>query len=80
LCDKAKITELTLGWKSDTTGRERVFMAIIQLALTTLRIDFGEMMGRMTFSLIDQIESPAERFMKFTVDMQLVIRDSCRSV
>ncbi len=49
-----------------------------QPALTTLRIDFGAMMERLTNSLIDHIEHRTSGFTKFAVDMQLIVRDSCR--
>jgi len=48
-----------------------------QPALTTLKIDFGVMMERLTTSLIEHIEQRSMEFTKFTVDMQLISRDSC---
>ncbi|TFE23687.1 LacI family DNA-binding transcriptional regulator [Cohnella luojiensis] len=48
-----------------------------QPALTTLRIDFGAMMERLTTSLIEHIEERTTDFTKFTVDMQLIVRESC---
>jgi LacI family transcriptional regulator len=49
-----------------------------QPALTTLRIDFGLMMVRLTSSLIQHIENKSEEVTLFEVDMQLISRDSCR--
>jgi LacI family transcriptional regulator len=50
----------------------------VQPALTTLRIDFGDMLVRLTTSLIEHIEHKTDEFTVFTVDMELISRDSCR--
>lgn len=57
---------------------DHVLSARFQPALTTLRIDFGDMMKRLTFSIIQHIESQKKDITKFTVDMHLITRDSCR--
>lgn len=51
-----------------------------QPALTTLKIDFGAMMERLTTSLIEHIEKRTADFTKFTVDMHLIVRDSCMKI
>lgn len=51
-----------------------------QPALTTLRIGFGDMMDRLTTSIIQHIEYRTTESTRFTVDMQLIARDSCRKI
>ncbi|QMV42941.1 LacI family DNA-binding transcriptional regulator [Cohnella cholangitidis] len=56
---------------------DHAFSSRFQPALTTLRVDFGEMMQRLTTSLIDHIEQRSSEFIKFAADMRLIVRDSC---
>ncbi|WEK54803.1 MAG: LacI family DNA-binding transcriptional regulator [Candidatus Cohnella colombiensis] len=49
-----------------------------QPALTTLRIDFSNMMERLATSLIEQIEKKRTTYTKITVDMQLIERESTK--
>ncbi|WP_256758678.1 LacI family DNA-binding transcriptional regulator [Cohnella sp. WQ 127256] len=51
-----------------------------QPALTTLRIDFREMMEQLTTSLIEHIEQRVTEFTEFTVDMQMIARDSSMEI
>ncbi|QJD86698.1 hypothetical protein [Cohnella herbarum] len=48
--------------------------------LTTLRIDFGAMLEKVTASLIEHIEQRTTEYTSFVVDMKLVKRDSCKQV
>jgi LacI family transcriptional regulator len=59
---------------------DHVLSSRFQPALTTLKIDFGRMMERLTAFLIEHIEHRTNEFTKFTVDMQLICRDSCREI
>ncbi|RED64659.1 LacI family transcriptional regulator [Cohnella lupini] len=51
-----------------------------QPALTTLGIDFGAMMGKLTATLIEHIEERSTEFTRFTVDLNLIARDSCKKI
>lgn len=49
-------------------------------ALTTIRVDFADMMDKLTKTLISSIENGAVGFKPIAVSTELVIRDSCREV
>ncbi|MBO7747475.1 LacI family DNA-binding transcriptional regulator [Paenibacillus sp. MWE-103] len=49
-------------------------------ALTTIRVDLGDMMKRMTAYLITKIEQKSPGAKEITLDCSLVVRDSCRRV
>lgn len=49
-------------------------------ALTTIRIDFSEMMDKLTRTLISSIENGAETFSIVTAGTELVVRHSCKRV
>jgi LacI family transcriptional regulator len=49
-------------------------------ALTTIRVDFADMMDRLTKSLITSIEKGAAAFQIFSAETKLVVRHSCLSM
>ncbi|WP_123043134.1 LacI family DNA-binding transcriptional regulator [Cohnella candidum] len=49
-------------------------------ALTTLKVDFADMMERLTVSLIRHIEKEETGFTPFSVRNDLIRRDSCRAI
>ncbi|SFJ85674.1 transcriptional regulator, LacI family [Paenibacillus sp. UNC496MF] len=49
-------------------------------ALTTIRVDLGDMLKRMTAYLITKIEQKSPGAKEITLDCSLVVRDSCRRV
>ncbi|MFC5452754.1 LacI family DNA-binding transcriptional regulator [Paenibacillus aestuarii] len=49
-------------------------------ALTTIRVDFGDMLKRMTSYLITKIEQNTPDIKEITIDCSLVVRDSCRRI
>lgn len=59
---------------------DHVLSSHSQPALTTLRVDFGAMVERVTASLIEHIEQRPTEYTSFVVDMKLIKRDSCKQV
>lgn len=49
-------------------------------ALTTIRVDFSDMLKQLTTILISKIEKPSSDIREITLDCSLVIRESCRRV
>ena len=49
-------------------------------ALTTIKVDFKEMMNELTSALIRHIEQGIDEFQSFRIGCSLVIRDSCKAV
>ncbi|MBA2939428.1 LacI family DNA-binding transcriptional regulator [Paenibacillus sp. CGMCC 1.16610] len=49
-------------------------------ALTTIRVDFSDMLKRMTSCLITKIEQKTTDIKEITVDCSLVVRESCRRI
>jgi len=47
-------------------------------ALTTIRVDFADMMDKLTRTLISSIENGAETYLPVAVSTELVVRDSCQ--
>jgi LacI family transcriptional regulator len=49
-------------------------------ALTTVHVDFSELMHKLTSALIDRIEKDKKAFANLTIGTKLIVRDSCRKV
>lgn len=49
-------------------------------ALTTIRVDFADMMDRLAKTLISSIKKGAELFQTYSASTELIVRDSCQSV
>jgi LacI family transcriptional regulator len=49
-------------------------------ALTTIKVDFSQMLKYLTTTLIRSIEHGPREFQPFTVDCSLVVRDSCKDI
>ncbi|MBW5447472.1 LacI family DNA-binding transcriptional regulator [Cohnella sp. CFH 77786] len=49
-------------------------------ALTTLKVDFADMMGTLTASLVRHIEGEETGYAPFSVRNDLIVRDSCRPI
>ncbi|MEX2415902.1 MAG: LacI family DNA-binding transcriptional regulator [Paenibacillaceae bacterium] len=49
-------------------------------ALTTIHVDFEELMHKLTTALIDRIEKETKVFKKLMIGASLIIRDSCRKI
>ncbi|RUT36504.1 LacI family transcriptional regulator [Paenibacillus zeisoli] len=49
-------------------------------ALTTLQVDFSEMLGQLTSKLIARIEHPDEAIHDITAEYTLIVRESCRRI
>jgi LacI family transcriptional regulator len=49
-------------------------------ALTTIRVDFGDMLKRLTSGLIDKIERTTPEVKEITLDCSLIVRDSCKRI
>lgn len=48
--------------------------------VTTIKVDFNEMMDKLTSLVIQKIEDRLEGFIKFSVEPKLIIRESCRGI
>ncbi|MBW7458980.1 LacI family DNA-binding transcriptional regulator [Paenibacillus sepulcri] len=48
--------------------------------LTTIRVDFSDMLKQLTSILIGKIEQPTDDVKQITLECSLVVRDSCRRV
>jgi LacI family transcriptional regulator len=59
---------------------DHVLSARFQPALTTVKVDFNEMMGKLTSFLIRQIEQGQGEVRKFMVGYELIIRNSCKKI
>lgn len=59
---------------------DHVFSTILQPPLTTFKVDFNSMMKKLTYDVIQTIKQPGKKGIKVTVDSELVIRESCRSL
>jgi len=49
-------------------------------AVTTFRVDFYEMMRKLTLAVLHVIENGNDRFIKMTMDAELIERESCRRI
>ncbi len=49
-------------------------------ALTTIHVDFEQLMHKLTSALIDRIEKDSKAFEQLMIGTSLVIRDSCRKI
>jgi LacI family transcriptional regulator len=49
-------------------------------ALTTVHVDFSDLMHKLTSALIDRIEKDTKIFNKLIVGSKLIVRDSCRQI
>nr|MBC9202439.1 LacI family DNA-binding transcriptional regulator [Paenibacillus sp. PL91] len=59
---------------------DHILSAHYSPALTTIRVDFADMMDKLTKTLINSIENGSETFQTFAVSTELVVRHSCQSV
>jgi len=59
---------------------DHILSAHYSPALTTIRVDFADMMDKLTKTLISKIENGAESFHQVAVGTELVVRDSCQRV
>ncbi|GIQ67301.1 LacI family transcriptional regulator [Xylanibacillus composti] len=59
---------------------DHTLSARIQPSLTTIRVDFGEVMGGLTRALIAYIERGGDTFKRVTVGTKLIVRESCRQL
>lgn len=57
---------------------DHMLSAYAQPALTTLRVDFMDMMNKLTSQLIDVIEHGSSKAIKVVVGVQIIERASCR--
>jgi LacI family transcriptional regulator len=58
---------------------DHILSAYSSPALTTIRVDFADMMDKLTKTLISSIENGAEAYHPVAVSTELVVRDSCQS-
>ncbi|WP_054028420.1 LacI family DNA-binding transcriptional regulator [Bacillus sp. FJAT-28004] len=58
---------------------DHILSAHSRPALTTIRVDFADMMDKLTKTLITSIENGAEAYHPVAVSTELVVRDSCQS-
>ncbi|RKP53884.1 LacI family transcriptional regulator [Cohnella endophytica] len=49
-------------------------------ALTTIRVNFGDMLEQLTSNLIARIEGSTAEFKEIKLDCQLIVRNSCRKI
>ncbi len=59
---------------------DHVLSARFKPALTTIHVDFEQLMHKLTSALIDRIEKDTKVFKQLMVGTSLVIRDSCREI
>ncbi|WP_438347493.1 LacI family DNA-binding transcriptional regulator [Paenibacillus sp. FA6] len=59
---------------------DHVLSSRINPALTTIHVDFYEMMENLTDAMIQSIEKGPQQFQKFIAKTSLVVRDSCRAI
>src|SRR4029453_8161816 len=59
---------------------DHILSAHYSPALTTIRVDFADMMDKLTKTLISSIENGSEAFQTVAVGTELMVRDSCQKV